>query len=62
MADSDGVGNNADADDDGDGVLDADEIQAGSDLLDASSIPELELPRSKIWLWIQALDTRMSAP
>ena len=60
--DGDGVGNNTDTDDDGDGILDADEIQAGSDPLDALSLPELELPRSKIWLWIQALEARMNAP
>jgi len=37
--DNDGIGNNTDMDDDGDGISDDDEIYAGSDPLDASSIP-----------------------
>ena len=37
--DGDGIGNNADLDDDGDGYSDVDEIAAGSDPLDASSVP-----------------------
>jgi hypothetical protein len=38
-SDGDGVGNNADADDDGDGYTDADEIDNGTDTLDAASTP-----------------------
>jgi cytochrome c peroxidase len=38
--DSDGTGNNADTDDDGDGYSDSDEITAGSDPLDALSLPD----------------------
>jgi hypothetical protein len=37
--DSDGVGNNADTDDDGDGWSDTDEGNEGSDPLDATSVP-----------------------
>ena len=37
--DSDGIGNNADTDDDGDNYTDVDEIAAGSDPLDATSLP-----------------------
>ena len=38
--DADGLGNNADPDDDNDGYEDEDEIAAGSDPFDASSVPE----------------------
>ena len=38
--DSDGIGNNADADDDGDGFTDVEELEAGTDPLDANSQPE----------------------
>lgn len=41
--DGDGVGNNADNDDDGDGYSDSEEITAGSDPLDASSVPPQNL-------------------
>ena len=37
--DADGIGNNIDTDDDGDGFLDATEVIGGSDPLDSSSIP-----------------------
>ena len=37
--DGDGVGNNADTDDDGDNYLDADEIAAGTDPLNSTSVP-----------------------
>ncbi|MFB6340679.1 T9SS type A sorting domain-containing protein [Saccharicrinis sp. FJH62] len=37
--DNDGVGNNVDTDDDGDGYTDADELDNGTDPLDANSIP-----------------------
>lgn len=37
--DGDGIGNNADSDDDNDGYSDATEISAGSDPLDANSMP-----------------------
>ena len=37
--DADGIGNNLDTDDDGDGFLDAIEVIGGSDPLDSSSIP-----------------------
>ncbi|AJQ93512.1 GlyGly-CTERM sorting domain-containing protein [Gynuella sunshinyii] len=37
--DHDGIGNNADNDDDGDGYTDSDETAAGTDPLDASSVP-----------------------
>ena len=37
--DSDGIGNNLDTDDDGDGYLDTTEVLAGSDPLDSISIP-----------------------
>ena len=38
-SDQDGVGDNADNDDDGDGVSDGDEVDMGSDPLDAQSTP-----------------------
>jgi len=38
--DIDGVGDNADTDDDNDGYLDTDESNAGSDILDDSSMPD----------------------
>jgi CxxC motif-containing protein (DUF1111 family)/predicted lipoprotein with Yx(FWY)xxD motif len=38
--DGDGIGNNADTDDDNDGVSDVVEIASGSDPLDANSVPE----------------------
>ena len=37
--DGDGTGNNADTDDDGDNYLDADELAAGTDPLNSSSVP-----------------------
>ena len=37
--DNDGIGNNADTDDDNDGVSDYDELDMGSDPLDANSVP-----------------------
>ena len=37
--DSDGIGNNLDTDDDGDGFLDTIEILAGTDTIDSSSFP-----------------------
>merc|ERR1711939_542967 len=37
--DGDGIGNNADSDDDGDGYSDEDELAAGSDPLDPTSLP-----------------------
>jgi hypothetical protein len=38
--DGDNIGNNADTDDDNDGYTDTDEVAAGTDPLDASSVPE----------------------
>jgi hypothetical protein len=41
--DNDGIGNNADKDDDNDGFTDIDETTAGSDPLDANSIPIIRI-------------------
>lgn len=38
--DGDGIGDNADTDDDGDGYTDTDETSAGSDPMDAGSVPD----------------------
>jgi hypothetical protein len=53
--DSDGIGNNADSDDDNDGYTDTEETAAGTDPLDANSIPRGGLP---IWL-LKAVKDKM---
>lgn len=52
--DADGVGNNADTDDDGDGYSDESELASGSDPLDPKSVPEEESGGLPIWLkyWV----------
>jgi len=47
--DGDGIGDNADTDDDGDGYLDVDENIAGTDPLDATSMPTNALPTCAIY-------------
>ena len=54
--DADGVGDNRDTDDDNDGISDAEEIAAGTDPLDAGSLPaeDEDVHPMPIWMLIRA--------
>jgi hypothetical protein len=57
--DSDGIGNNADTDDDNDGYSDSEEIQAGSDPLSADSLPsEADEQTGGLPVWLYYIATQ----
>ena len=55
----DGLGNNEDADDDGDGFSDADELSVGTDPLNESSFPVVEEDTSGMPIWLYYITTQL---
>lgn len=57
--DGDGIGNNADDDDDGDGISDYDELESGTDPLDARSRPNsADDEASGMSIWLKYIATK----